>query len=71
MAASDSPRGVAIVTGGTSCIGAAAVRVLSKSLKVVIADLPDTADEGRALAAELGADAALFLECDVRWSSLG
>ena len=51
----------AIVTGGASGIGAAAVRLLAaKGVKVVVADLQD--DKGKALAAEVG---GVFCHVDV------
>jgi NAD(P)-dependent dehydrogenase (short-subunit alcohol dehydrogenase family) len=51
----------AIVTGGASGIGAAAVRLLAaKGAKVVVADLQD--DKGQALAAEVG---GVFCHVDV------
>lgn len=55
---------VAIVTGGAGGFGAAIVRhYAQEGARVVIADLD--ADKGAALAAELGADTALFVACDV------
>ena len=54
---------VAIVTGGSRGIGAAYARLLvAEGAKVVIGDVLDT--EGKALAAELGADAA-YIHLDV------
>ena len=54
---------VAIVTGGSSGMGAAAARLLAeRGARVVIADINVTG--GEALAAELGDDAA-FVRCDV------
>jgi len=54
---------VAIVTGGARGIGAETVRLfVSHGARVVIADLRE--DQGQALAAELGPDAA-FCRCDV------
>jgi 3-oxoacyl-[acyl-carrier protein] reductase len=55
---------VAIVTGGAAGFGAGIVRsYVSEGARVVIADLAE--DMGRALAAELGAECALFASCDV------
>jgi meso-butanediol dehydrogenase/(S,S)-butanediol dehydrogenase/diacetyl reductase len=55
---------VAVVTGGASGIGAAAVRLFAEEgAAVVIADLNEPA--GQALAAELGDEAAIFIRCDV------
>jgi 3-oxoacyl-[acyl-carrier protein] reductase len=55
---------VAIVTGGAAGFGEAIVRhYVGEGARVVIADLAE--DKGRTLAAELGADDALFLACDV------
>ena len=52
-----------IVTGGASGLGAATARMLvAGGARVVLADLK--ADEGRALATELGA-AACFVHTDV------
>ncbi|PWE18639.1 dehydrogenase [Marinicauda salina] len=63
MPASDR---VAIVTGGAKGIGGAcARRLVEEGLRVVIADIDETA--GEALARELdgGKDRALFVDCDV------
>ncbi|MBP6903115.1 MAG: 3-hydroxyacyl-CoA dehydrogenase [Burkholderiaceae bacterium] len=55
---------VFIVTGGASGLGEGTVRMLAgQGAKVVIADLQ--IDKGQALAAELGADKAVFVRCDV------
>jgi NAD(P)-dependent dehydrogenase (short-subunit alcohol dehydrogenase family) len=55
---------VFIVTGGASGLGEGTARMLvANGAKVVIADLQ--ADKGEALAAELGADKAAFVKCDV------
>lgn len=55
---------VAIVTGGAAGFGEAIVRqYVGEGARVVIADLAE--DKGRALAAELGAEHALFVSCDV------
>ena len=55
---------VFIVTGGASGLGEGTARMLvAHGGKVVIADLQ--ADKGEALAAELGADNAAFVRCDV------
>ncbi len=55
---------VFIVTGGASGLGEGSVRMLaSHGGKVVIADVQD--DKGAALAAELGAERAAFVHCDV------
>jgi NAD(P)-dependent dehydrogenase (short-subunit alcohol dehydrogenase family) len=55
---------VFIVTGGASGLGEGTARMLvAHGGKVVIADLQ--ADKGEALAAELGADKAAFVKCDV------
>ena len=55
---------VAIVTGGAAGFGEGIVRsYVSEGARVVIADLAE--DKGRALAAELGAERALFVSCDV------
>ena len=55
---------VFIVTGGASGLGEGTARMLvANGAKVVIADLQ--ADKGEALAAELGADKAVFVKCDV------
>jgi NAD(P)-dependent dehydrogenase (short-subunit alcohol dehydrogenase family) len=62
-----SPEGVAIVTGGTSCLGAAAARSLAPTHMVAITDLPETEADARQLIEELGADRAVFIACDVRW----
>jgi NAD(P)-dependent dehydrogenase (short-subunit alcohol dehydrogenase family) len=64
------PEGVAIVTGGTSYLGAAAARSLAPSHAVAITDLEGQEAEGRKLVAELGEDRAMFLTCDVRWTLL-
>lgn len=54
---------VALVTGGASGLGAATVRALTRrGAKVLIADR--SADQGNALAAELGGS-ALFVQADV------
>lgn len=56
---------VAIVTGGARGMGAATVRrFVAEGAKVLIADVLD--EEGEALAAELGKDAARFQHHDVR-----
>ena len=60
------PEGVAIVTGGTSYLGAAAARSLALTHAVAITDLEGQEAEGRKLVAELGEDRAVFLACDVR-----
>jgi len=55
---------VFIVTGGASGLGEGTARMLvANGGKVVIADLQ--VDKGEALAAELGADKAAFVKCDV------
>src|SRR5436190_18773869 len=55
---------VAVITGGASGIGAAAVRLFVKEgAGVVIADMQR--ERGEALARELGA-AAIFVSCEVR-----
>ncbi|HMC17502.1 MAG TPA: SDR family NAD(P)-dependent oxidoreductase, partial [Albitalea sp.] len=55
---------VFIVTGGASGLGEGTARMLvANGGKVVIADLQ--ADKGEALAAEFGADKAVFVKCDV------
>ncbi|MFI2410616.1 glucose 1-dehydrogenase [Streptomyces sp. NPDC018947] len=55
---------VVLVTGGARGLGAATARTLvAEGAKVVIGDV--LAPEGRALAAELGAADALFVELDV------
>nr|WP_316638854.1 3-hydroxyacyl-CoA dehydrogenase [uncultured Roseateles sp.] len=55
---------VFIVTGGASGLGEGTARMLVREgAKVVIADL--AAERGEALAAELGADVAAFVKCDV------
>ncbi len=60
----DIQNNVFIVTGGASGLGEGTVRMLAAhGAKVVIADLQ--ADKGEALAAELGADSAAFVKCDV------
>ena len=61
-----SPEGIAIVTGGTSCLGAAAARSLAPTHMVAISDLADKEAEGHKLVEELGADRAVFVACDVR-----
>ncbi len=59
---------VAIVTGGAAGFGEGIVRsYVSEGARVVIADLAE--DKGRALAAELGAERALFVSCDVAQSA--
>ena len=53
----------ALVTGGASGLGEAAVRALAaKGAKVVIMDLDRQAEKGQALAKEVG---GVFAECDV------
>ncbi|MEV7794313.1 glucose 1-dehydrogenase [Streptomyces sp. NPDC087512] len=55
---------VVLVTGGARGLGAATARTLvAEGAKVVIGDV--LAPEGRALAAELGAGSALFVDLDV------
>ncbi len=55
---------VFLVTGGASGLGEGTARMLvANGGKVVIADLQ--ADKGEALVAELGADHARFVKCDV------
>ena len=55
---------VAIVTGGAAGFGEAIVRsYLAEGARVVIADIAEA--KGRALAAELGEAAAMFVSCDV------
>jgi 3-oxoacyl-[acyl-carrier protein] reductase len=55
---------IAIVTGGAAGFGEAIVRLyVQEGARVVIADLAQ--DKGQALAAELGADKACFVACDV------
>jgi NAD(P)-dependent dehydrogenase (short-subunit alcohol dehydrogenase family) len=55
---------VFIVTGGASGLGAATARMIVKAGgKVVLADVQ--AEAGQKLAAELGADQARFVKCDV------
>lgn len=55
---------IAIVTGGAAGFGEGIVRLfVAQGARVVIADLAQ--DKGQALAAELGADQALFVACDV------
>ena len=55
---------VFIVTGGASGLGEGTARMLVEhGGKVVVADLQ--ADKGEALVAELGADKAVFVKCDV------
>jgi NAD(P)-dependent dehydrogenase (short-subunit alcohol dehydrogenase family) len=55
---------VFIVTGGASGLGAATARtIVEAGGKVVLADVQQEA--GAALAAELGADVARFVKCDV------
>ena len=55
---------VFIVTGGASGLGEGTARMLiAHGGKVVVADLQ--VDKGQALAAELGADNASFMKCDV------
>ncbi|CAL5066372.1 unnamed protein product [Urochloa decumbens] len=55
---------VAVVTGGASGIGAATVRLFVKhGARVVIADIQD--ELGSSLCAELGAEAASYVHCDV------
>jgi NAD(P)-dependent dehydrogenase (short-subunit alcohol dehydrogenase family) len=55
---------VALITGAASGIGAATAREFVRhGAKVVLADVQD--DQGRALAAELGASAASYTRCDV------
>jgi NAD(P)-dependent dehydrogenase (short-subunit alcohol dehydrogenase family) len=55
---------VAVITGGASGIGHAAVRLfVEEGCRVVIADLQD--DKGAALAEELGGKAASYLHVDV------
>ncbi|XP_066395470.1 momilactone A synthase-like [Miscanthus floridulus] len=67
VAADDSQRlagKVALITGAASGIGAATAREFVRhGAKVVLADVQD--DQGRALAAELGASAASYTRCDV------
>lgn len=54
----------AVITGGARGMGAAAARLFaSEGARVVIADLIE--DEGKALAAEIGSDKALFVRLDV------
>lgn len=54
----------ALITGGASGIGrAAALRFAAEGAFVVVADIGDSA--GEALAAELGAERARFVHCDV------
>ncbi|MGJ3508362.1 SDR family NAD(P)-dependent oxidoreductase [Enemella sp. A6] len=55
---------VAIVTGGAAGIGGAITRILvQRGAKVVFVDL--SAEDGNSLAAELGAERAIFLHGDV------
>jgi meso-butanediol dehydrogenase/(S,S)-butanediol dehydrogenase/diacetyl reductase len=55
---------VAIVTGGTSGIGAATARLLAEEgARVVVAGR--RSEHGVALVKELGADRAVFVQCDV------
>jgi NAD(P)-dependent dehydrogenase (short-subunit alcohol dehydrogenase family) len=55
---------VAVITGSASGIGAAtARRFVEEGAKVVVADVQDEA--GKALAADLGADDAVYVHCDV------
>lgn len=55
---------VAIVTGGAAGFGEAIVRLfVAEGARVVVADIDAT--RGIALAGELGADAAAFVDCDV------
>jgi 3-oxoacyl-[acyl-carrier protein] reductase len=55
---------VAVVTGGASGFGEAIARLyVAEGARVVVADLAE--DKGRKLAAELGADKAAFVACDV------
>ncbi len=55
---------VFLVTGGASGLGEGTARMLvANGGRVVIADLQ--AEKGEALAAELGADRAAFVQCDV------
>jgi NAD(P)-dependent dehydrogenase (short-subunit alcohol dehydrogenase family) len=55
---------VFIVTGGASGLGEGTVRMfVREGAKVVIADVQ--AERGQAVAAELGADKAAFVRCDV------
>jgi len=55
---------IAIVTGGAAGFGEGIVRLfVQQGARVVIADMAQ--DKGQALAAELGADKARFVACDV------
>lgn len=55
---------VAIVTGGAAGIGAATVRLMARDgARVVIVDVSEEA--GNSLAAEIGTDRALFVNCDI------
>lgn len=58
--------GVAIISGGTSYLGAAAARSLAPTHAIAITDLAEKEQEGRKIVAELGEDRAVWLECDVR-----
>eukprot|EP00873_Tetraselmis_striata_P040505 jgi/Tetstr1/460769/TSEL_005954.t1 len=57
---------VALVTGGASGIGAAAIKLFAAhGAKVVLADLPQQRARAEAVCKEVGEGASMFAECDV------